>query len=364
MPNYILSPNMSLPVPVVGTQTGPAWAQNLDACMSTIDSHTHAPGSGVPVTPLGIQINSDLAFGANNATGLRATRFSSQSSPIPNTGSDIGELYVAGNELYYNDVTGGNQVKITSNGSVTGSSGTITGLPSGTASASFQSASGTFVFQQSTSTGANLDIASLIVRYPGSYPTPSGNYIQLQAPISLSSGYSLTLPAIPASKSFLALDTSGNISGYASINQGISRSNLVAVGQQVSSSCGSFLTSSATPVSVTNLSVTITTSGRPVIIALIPDGTAGAQMGMGNNSGAPAGTFYVLCLRGIVTISTSQYFNAALTTSGAALFPPPGVLFIDTPTSGTYTYSIKAEIASGNSSFGVIDNCVLFAYEL
>lgn len=219
MSNFYTSPNMQLTVPVVGVDTGPDWANNINASLTIIDAHTHAPGSGVQITPSGININSDLPFGkTNNATQIRSARFWSQASPIAASGSDLECVYVSGVDLYYNDGSG-NQIRITQSGSVAGASGTITGLPSGTASAAYASGTGTFVFQQATSTGANLDVASIAIRYPGSYPTPSGNYIQLQAPSSLASGYSLTLPALPsANNTFLSIATDGTISSTLSVD--------------------------------------------------------------------------------------------------------------------------------------------------
>lgn len=50
MSNTTTSPNMSMPVPVVGTDPGPDWANNIDACLSIIDSHDHSFGKGAPIT--------------------------------------------------------------------------------------------------------------------------------------------------------------------------------------------------------------------------------------------------------------------------------------------------------------------------
>lgn len=230
MSDVTISPNMNLPVPIVGQELAPTWATDLNNSLNLIDSHNHSANQGVQINPSGININADLPFNGNNAISLRTTRFVSQLSPIPASGLDIGCLYESGVDLYYNDGAG-NQIRITQGGNVAGAAGTITGLPSGTASASYQSSSGTFVFDQATSTGANIDVASIIIRYPGSYPTPAGNFILLEAPSSLSGGYSLILPSIPASTSIVTLDTSGNIVGNtaytATVNQGINPSGVI-----------------------------------------------------------------------------------------------------------------------------------------
>jgi len=208
-----LSPNMGLVIPAVGQDYGPAWANYINASLSTLDGHSHVSGSGVPITPSAISMTSDLSFNSQNATVLRSTRYVSQGSALA-TSSDVGCLYVVNGNLYFN-YNSSTPVQITTGASVNGSAGTITGLPSGTAGASFTAISGTFVFTQSTGSGANMDSGTLIVRNPGSYPVPSGNYVAIQAPASFTSaGYSITLPSgVPSvSASPLLMDTAGNVS--------------------------------------------------------------------------------------------------------------------------------------------------------
>ena len=204
MANTTISPNMSLPVPVVGVDPGPDWATNIDACLSIIDSHNHTTGQGVPITPQAININVDLPFNANNATTLRSVRFSPQSGTISGA-SDLGCLYENGVDLYYIDGAG-NQVRITQGGSVTGASGTITGLPSGTASASF--AGSTFTFQSATNTPAAMNFGPVTL----GQAVASGKNVTISASGSQAANYNLTLPiALPASSAFVTCDSSGNL---------------------------------------------------------------------------------------------------------------------------------------------------------
>lgn len=199
-----ISPNMGLPIPVPGTTPGPAWANDINASLTAIDSHNHSPGQGVQISPTGLNINTDLTFNSNNAIDLRTTRYTPQSAPISG-GSDIGELYVSGNELYYNDVTGGNMIQITNNGSVNSGAGSITGLPSGTASASYSG--GTFTWQSATNTAANMDAGSYILRNS----TASSKGLTLQPPAAMAANYSVTLPALPLATKIVSMDTSGNL---------------------------------------------------------------------------------------------------------------------------------------------------------
>lgn len=213
MANTTISPNMGMPVPVVSVDPGPDWATNIDACLSILDSHNHASGQGVQITPSGLNINSDLSFQNNNATNARSVRFYPQSAPLA-LGTDIGCLYESGVDLYYNDGNG-NQIRITQGGSVTGSSGTITGLPSGTASAAYSA--GTFTFQSATSTPAAMNIGPVTI---GNQTAGSKN-ITIAPNSGIAANYNLTLPAaLPAAANYMTLDNTGAVSYNTSGNTG------------------------------------------------------------------------------------------------------------------------------------------------
>lgn len=206
MPNTI-SPNMSLILPTVGQEPGPNWALDLNSSLSLVDQHNHAPGSGVQISPAGMNINTDLPFNGNNAISLKSIRFSSQVSPLAG-GSDIGCLYVSGANLYYND-TLGNQIQMTAGGAVNGTPGSIGNLVA-PAAVNYVPANQTFVFQsnQTNNTPGTLDIGNVLIRNM----VAGGNYIQIQPNAVLPANYSLTLPSgLPASTSVLLLDNVGNI---------------------------------------------------------------------------------------------------------------------------------------------------------
>ena len=50
MPNTNASPFMGIPVPVVGVDPGPDWANNINAGLGIIDAHDHSTGKGAPIT--------------------------------------------------------------------------------------------------------------------------------------------------------------------------------------------------------------------------------------------------------------------------------------------------------------------------
>src|SRR5215831_9762696 len=68
------TPNMSLVLP---TDHGSAdtWDLILDAVFSTIDAHDHTTGKGVKVPSGGLNINADVAWATNAATGLKGAGF-------------------------------------------------------------------------------------------------------------------------------------------------------------------------------------------------------------------------------------------------------------------------------------------------
>ena len=202
MADNTVSPNMGLPVPNVGVSIGPQWAIDINNCLNTIDVHDHGPGRGVQITPSGILINSLLAFNDNTAGGLQAAQFTAQTSSAL-----LAALYVKGVDLYYNDGSG-NVVRLTQFGSVSGVSGTITGLVS-PASATYVAGSQTFVWQANAGVPASMDNGSIIIR---SLSSPYAG-ITLTTPTSIAAAYNLTLPSTtPASQSFMTMDSSGNVS--------------------------------------------------------------------------------------------------------------------------------------------------------
>ena len=217
------TPNMTLTLPGVGTEYGPAWATEINQDLSILDGHNHSPGSGVQINPTGLNINIDLPFNANNATNLRSVRYVAQLGVLSG-GSDLNCSYSVGSngELYWNDAVG-HKVQITNNGNVNSGAGSISGLPSGTASVSFNSVSSTYVFQSATGVAGSIDGRNIILRN-----SSSGSYgITLSAP-TLASNYTVTLPALPGAQSFVAIDSSGNMTASVAVSGGITSSNIAA----------------------------------------------------------------------------------------------------------------------------------------
>lgn len=377
MSDFILSPNMSLPIPIVGQDPGPDYANNLNASLTLVDGHDHTAGSGVPITPNGMNISSDLAINSNNLTLVKTVNFSSQLATLPGTAPNLGCIYVAGNELVYNDEVG-NVVPITNNGNVNSGAGSITGLPSGTASASYSTIGATFIWRSATSTPASMDFGSAILRNI----VANSKGLTLNPPSGMGADIVETLPTPPGATSFMTMDNAGNmgvsipvtagITGSMMANQTITEDKLAPrpTGQTVgiggfatSPSSGSFASTSTSPVDVTGLSVTITTTGRPVMIGLIADGggttTQLSTVNFGNLQ--PSGQF--LILSGSTVIASYVMNTTTWGTTETLLVPASSVSYIDAPAAGTYTYKAQVVVVSASTSFDVI-NCKLYAYEI
>lgn len=355
MANFTISPNMNLAIPNVGVDPGPDYANNLNASLIIIDQHNHAAGSGVPINPDGIDINADLAFNGNNATFLRSSRYNIQVSPLSNA-TDISCAYAAGayGDLYWNDGAG-NQIQITKNAGV---NATSSGISSGTASASF--VAGTLVVNAAALTPANIQGASLLM----GNNVANTNYLTLEPPSAMASSFTITLPNIPSVPSFMELDASGNMSGFTPINGGIIGQMLAprplgtsAGNISVSLSSGNAVISGTSYGNVTNLGVNITTTGKPVVLMVVPDGVS--------NGYFSAPSTFGMGIR-IVNVTNSNFNVGGVLIGGGAQtnFFPASLTMIDTSvigTSTTWVYNVQAFVGSGS---GLINSVILVAYEL
>ena len=130
----------------------------------------------------------------------------------------------------------------------------------------------------------------------------------------------------------------------------ITQAKRAPLGEQISASCGTFTTTSSPLVDVTNLHVTITTTGRMVMLALVPDGTASQAYIQGDNATV------VAFVRGSTAVAVYQNLGAA---SNEAF---PGMVGFDVPAAGTYTY--KVQMGGSATDTKTMKLCKLVAFEL
>jgi hypothetical protein len=142
-----------------------------------------------------------------------------------------------------------------------------------------------------------------------------------------------------------------------------SKTNLPGVGQQIAStSTGLFSTTSATYVDVTNATLSITTTGRPVMIFLQPDGTSNPAL-LSGFSTTPTSDVEFKLMRDSTDLSVLRVGALATgSTQIGASVPPGSMLFLDAPAAGTYTYKLQAKGAASDTAS--VYYCKLAAFEL
>ena len=208
---------MSLIIPGVGSEAGPTYAEDVNASLTLIDQHDHTPGNGVQITPAGLNINAALTLNSNFLTTVAGVTFTAQS-----TTPAVSTIYENSVDLYFVDGVG-NNIRLTQSGGLAGTPGSISGLVS-PASATYVPISSTFVWQSNTNIAANMDFGAALLRNI----SPNSTFALTLQPPTLSSNYTITLPTIPASTSFMAMDNSGAISTTIATVGALTTTNLSA----------------------------------------------------------------------------------------------------------------------------------------
>src|SRR5215217_2079037 len=400
-----ITPNMNIITPVPGTTPGPGWATTLNDGFTTVDSHNHATGNGVKITPAGLNINTDLPLNDHLVTSVGAVGLTT----LPSTIVTAATVNNVNGDLYWTN-GGGTPVQITSGSSVQSSSSTVSRNYDASVTISANTtilASGTVSFYKVDTTSANqitLPAASAVasgrfyefVDSTGLCATNNITFIRAGADTMNQSATNIVLTYGFAGARFVSDGVSNwSVSffngavqiGTAQIannaittakiadaaittikiaDGAVTKAKQAALAWQLSAgSSGSYFTAQTTPQDVTNMSVTIASNGRPVIIALIPDGTTNfGSLGVDRPSGVAADAYFYV-VRGASTV-VARYNLAIGGASGAlASRVPPGCLMaIDQQVAGSYTYKIQA----ASSVLGVVNagvyNCRLIAYEL
>jgi len=354
--------NMDLTLPVVSNTVGPEYATLINDALTRVSNHNHTTGQGAAIPVSGLNINSDLPLGNNSLTQAKAVYYNDQAVSVVTLTTSYffnGDYYVVDGQ--------GNQVRMTQNGAVAGSPGSIANLVS-PASASYVALSSKYVWQSDTNTAADLDFRSAILRNAGA----SSFGLTLSPPSAMAADISQTLPTVPASTKIMQMNSSGVMSTVLTTDNasleitssasfqvlnvkayGITKIMLAALGQVFSASCGAFSTSSASYVDVTNLSVPLTTSGRPVFIGIMSDGT-----GALSKVSSPAGSFAIINIKRDVT----ELSDCQSGSSASDVVSPVSMWIIDTPAAGSYTY--KVQLKSTGGGIVTLNQVKLAAYEL
>lgn len=383
---------MNLTLPVVTTTPGPEWASLLNAALTTVDAHDHSDDKGTQVTPAGLNINATLQFNDEDAVELRSTRYTDHLAPIADI-ADAACVFVSGGDLYYNN-SAGTAIQITAGAGLNATSiGGIGGdFATSSAAVTYSNTSKAFRFTQSSGINAHLDVANVSIREA----VASANAVTLKSPTSLGASYNWLFPtALPASgqTKFLTIDSSGQVGAQYDVDNttieissnnlqvknlsistakltdlnvttakiadlnvttgkiadaAITKAKLAAANYQISSACPSF-NATTSYTEVTNLSVSITTTGRPVRVYLV--GTNDLNPSIIRCSwtgGIPHIGFRIM--RDATVVSWQQF---TVFTNGFGNIPVSSIAHFEVPAAGTYTYSVQAKTDQTSGLAGI-----------
>lgn len=142
----------------------------------------------------------------------------------------------------------------------------------------------------------------------------------------------------------------------------ITKPKLAAADYQLSASCGSFSTSSTSFVDVTNLSVTYTGTGRPLILKIIPDGSTLSYYQFSGSANLTKEIDVQILSGSTVIYGTVLSFTLAATSTMTDFKLMPVLETTIFPAAGSNTY--KVQIKSTNALNTVsINNMKLYAFE-
>lgn len=313
--------NMNLIVPTAGQEPGPAYATDINADMGIIDQHDHSSGNGVQITPAGLNINTNLSLQTNYLTNVNGITMVANTS-----NTNLQSLYVKNGtespspiaDLWYNDGAG-NTVQITANGGVNATSASIPGE---------SYAFGTFFWKQGagSTTPANFDIGSVTIR-PTVAATTFG--VTLSPPTSISSAYTINLPALPSAPAFLTIDNSGAMTASTLLANGITAANIA--------------NNTITAAQIANNTITETQISPATITTASISATAGI---LGSQLDPAAGININQLTGGSITTSGSS--GSASTTSSLAVFS--AVTFSKSITRPIFVYFAGGTISAINTS--------------
>ena len=199
--------NMGLPIDVVSTTPGPAWATDLEQTKLLIDAHTHVSGYGVPVPTAGLNINASIPMGG---FGLSSAGLMGLSNQLTTSSGSVNFLYAYGGNLYWNQGSGVPIQLTTTTGLNVSGFGGISGLAGTTGAWTYSAALTTFIGTADTNKSAAVDAGAVTIRETN---VANAKGVRLKTTTGLAADYDLTMPAsipgITASSGVLMVSSAG-----------------------------------------------------------------------------------------------------------------------------------------------------------
>lgn len=127
-----------------------------------------------------------------------------------------------------------------------------------------------------------------------------------------------------------------------------------------SSSCGVFTTASSTFVNITNLSVSLVTSGRPIFVGLVSDQSGNNSFIGATSSSASLDAAFVVSALGVLF---AQY-DLFLTVTGATALehhvPSSSLFAIVTLPAASYTFNAQCKLITGALALASYSKLIAF----
>lgn len=267
--------NMNLELPEVGTTPVAEAASQLVTALESIDTHNHSSGSGVQITPAGMNINDSVDFNNNAITDVASVTLYDNVSAPAGGGSNRNKVSAANGELYFTDGSGV-PIQITSGGGldITVSGGWTGDYSSSAAEAKYTAVSTTFKLLQDgiNNQAGILDIGDIKLR-----TTTAGvsSYITLKSP-TLGGSYTITFPtAAPASTSVVTMNSAGTLANTRALSiDSVTTTGAGVIGATLGVSGATTLSSTLGVTDAATLSSTLGVTGAATLSSTL--GVTGA----------------------------------------------------------------------------------------
>ena len=197
---------MLITLPSLGGDEG-IWDDGVNAALSLIDAHDHTTNKGARIRAAAINIDGDLAYNGFFLNTVGKIVFSSIA--VPSTDNKSIFVSTVDNELYWRTNAGTN-VKLTSGTSINTSlvGGILGDYSTVGAEVAYDDVNDRYTFKQQGSKPW-ARIASGPVRIY-EFNTTEALYVELAAPSTLASSYTVTLPLVPpGTQAMLQMSTAG-----------------------------------------------------------------------------------------------------------------------------------------------------------
>lgn len=210
---------------------------------------------------------------------------------------------------------------------------------------------------------------NLVTPVPGDtdYPTKTADNNNLVDAHDHTSGKGVQIPAAGIADGAISADkiAASAVSTAKILDAAVTKAKLAALGQQtVVLSGSSFSTTSATAVDVTGMSVSITTTGRPVMVVV----TAQIALQRAIATGAIDMQGFLSVLRGasLLAYSNPRIAFPTASTGNVDFTGQASFCYVDAPVAGSYTYKLQASAnpLDTNTTAVILQNSVLTVYEL